>query len=56
MLPYIGNSVLSIISENKEYINIEGITVIQRKRICKIETYNVKKIGFNENFLMKAII
>ena len=47
----IGRSTLSIISKNSDKINIEGITC--NKNILKLlkiaKSYNVKKIGFNEN-------
>ncbi len=46
----IGDSVLSIVRENKQAINIEGVTCdTNLKKLCRIaKFYNVKKIGFNE--------
>ncbi len=53
----IGSSVISIISKNMNYINLEGITCNSKLdklyRIAK--SFKVKKIGFNEKSIRKKI-
>ena len=54
----VGSSTLSIINKNKKIINVEGITCNSNleKLVTIAKSYNVKKIGFNENSLKKIII
>ena len=51
----IGSSVISIISKNTNYLNLEGITcnskIFKLYKIAK--SFNVKKIGFNEKLIKK---
>ena len=51
----IGSSVISIISKNTNYINLEGITCNSKiYKLYKIaKSFNVKKIGFNEKSIRK---
>ena len=51
----VGESTLSIINKNKKKINVEGITCNSNleKLIEIAKSYDVKKIGFNENSLKK---
>ncbi len=51
----VGSSTLSIINKNKKIINVEGITCNSNleKLVTIAKSYNVKKIGFNENSLKK---
>ena len=51
----VGNSTLSIINKNKKIINVEAITCNSNleKLVTIAKSYNVKKIGFNENSIKK---
>ena len=51
----VGDSTLSIINKNKKIINVEAITCNSNleKLVTIAKSYNVKKIGFNENSLKK---